>query len=162
MLIFDIVMIIQPYHDQIPLICLFFIHYNWNVFFKHGFHCYIINIIEISWLEMLNVSYIDTAKGMWFEHVNVNDLPFQAKKTTTNQEKNIHTNMTNQYCIIMYHLSKHMTGSSLVHWGILRLNQSKFDNSNTGFCLPGPFLPSAAQKLSFPLGFTVGHSASEI
>jgi len=84
-------------------------------FFKHGFHCYIINIIEISWLKMLNVSYIDTAKGMWFEHVNVNDLPFQAKKTTTNQEKNIHTNMTNQYCIIMYHLSKHMTGSSLVH-----------------------------------------------
>ena len=51
-------------------------------------------MIENSWLKMLNVSYIDTAKGMWFEHVNVNDLPFQSKKQPTNQENNIHTNMT--------------------------------------------------------------------
>ena len=58
-----------------------------KVFFFYTVYCYIINMIEISWLKMLNVSYIDTAKGMWFEHVNVNDLPFQSKKTTNQPRK---------------------------------------------------------------------------
>lgn len=64
-------------------VCFSSITIEMQGFFFYTVYCYIINMIEISWLKMLNVSYIDTAKGMWFEHVNVNDLPFQSKKQPT-------------------------------------------------------------------------------
>ena len=93
---------------------------------------------------MLNVSYIDTAKGMWFEHVNVNDLPFQAKKQQPTK-KRISTQTwqinTVSSCIIWANIWQVHRWYIEAYWGLTKASLTTATLAfvyQDHFCLPLP------------------------